>query len=66
MAHGSSPAAWSGVLLCLVGFLVAGIALIPTPPWTVFWIGVAIVAISGLVGKIMAAAGLGVNNNAHH
>lgn len=66
MAHGSSPAAWSAVLLCLAGITVAGISLIPTPHWTIFWIGVGLVVISGIVGRVMAAAGMGVDKNSHH
>lgn len=63
MAHGSSPAAWSAVLICLAGFTIAGVALIPTPHWIAFWIGIAVIAISGIVGKVMAAMGLGIDGN---
>jgi len=66
MSHGSSPAAWTGVLLCLAGFTVGGIGLIPEPHWIVFGIGVALVLLSGVIGKIMAAAGLGVDRASSH
>jgi len=66
MAHGSSPAAWSAVLLCLAGMTLAGVSLIPTPNWTLFWIGIAVIAISGIVGHVMASAGLGVDRSGHH
>ena len=66
MAHGSSPAAWSAVLVCLAGITLAGVALIPTPNWTIFWIGIAVIAMSGIVGRVMAAAGLGVDRSGHH
>jgi hypothetical protein len=62
MSHGSSPAAWTAVLVCLLGITVAGLALIPDPNWTVFWVGVGITVLSGLIGRVMAAAGLGLDH----
>lgn len=59
--HGSSPAAWTAVLLCLVGFTVGGIGLIG-PHWPTFWVGLAITLLSGIVGKVMAAAGMGAKS----
>ncbi|HWM00050.1 MAG TPA: HGxxPAAW family protein [Nocardioidaceae bacterium] len=61
MSHGSSPAAWTAVLVCLVGITIGGLALIPDPNWTLFWIGVAVTLLSGLVGRVMAAAGMGLD-----
>lgn len=61
--HGSSPAAWTAVLLALVGITVGGIALIPTPNWLWFWIGVAISLASLVVGKVMSAAGMGASES---
>ncbi|AWB92023.1 HGxxPAAW family protein [Aeromicrobium chenweiae] len=63
--HGSSPAAWTGVLLCLLGITVGGIGLIPEPNWIVFYIGVGITLASGLIGWGMAAAGFGVDRAEH-
>ena len=57
--HGSSPAAWTAVLVALVGITLGGIALIPTPNWVLFWIGVAISLGSLVVGRVMSAAGMG-------
>jgi hypothetical protein len=62
--HGSSPAAWTAVLIALVGITVGGIALIPTPHWTLFWIGVILTFGSMVVGKVMSAAGMGASE--HH
>ena len=39
MSHGSSPAAWTAVLVCLAGITIAGVALIPDPNWVLFAIG---------------------------
>ena len=61
MSHGSSPAAWTAVLVCLLGITIGGLALIPDPNWTLFWIGVVITFGAALVGRVMAAAGLGID-----
>jgi hypothetical protein len=63
--HGSSPAAWTAVMLCLVGITIGGIALIPEPNWTLFWIGTAITLASGIVGRVMSAAGMGASADEH-
>ncbi|WP_370619281.1 HGxxPAAW family protein [Mumia sp. Pv 4-285] len=57
--HGSSPAAWTAVVICLIGFTVGGVALLMGPAWVMFWIGVALVLGSAIVAKVMGAAGLG-------
>jgi len=57
--HGSSPAAWTAVLLALAGFTIGGLALIPDPHWVLFTVGCVLVGASGLVGLVMSAAGLG-------
>lgn len=59
--HGSSPAAWTAVLVALVGITVGGIALIPTPNWILFWIGVVVSLASLVVGRVMSAAGMGAS-----
>lgn len=61
--HGSSPAAWTAVLLCLAGFTVGGIGLIPDPNWIVFIVGCALIVVAGPVGRIMSAAGLGATDH---
>lgn len=61
MSHGSSPAAWTAVLVALVGFTVGGLGLIPEPNWTVFTIGVILTGAALIVGPVMAAVGLGID-----
>lgn len=63
--HGSSPAAWTAVILCLVGITIGGVALIPDPNWWLFTIGSVLAVAAGPVGWIMAAAGLGVDRAEH-
>lgn len=64
--HGSSPAAWTAVLLCLLGITIGGVALIPEPHWILFTVGTAIALVSGPVGLVMSAAGYGVDRAADH
>lgn len=56
--HGSTPAAWTLVVLVTLGFIVSTVGLV-IGQWPAFWAGVAIVALGGIVGGVMKAAGLG-------
>ncbi len=57
-SHGSTPAAWTAVTLVLIAFCVSGVGLM-IDNWVVFWVGVALVAVSIVVGKVMQAMGMG-------
>ncbi|MDO9379359.1 MAG: HGxxPAAW family protein [Nocardioidaceae bacterium] len=57
--HGSSPAAWTGVVVALVGFTVGGIGLVAGPSWPAFWVGLALAALAAPLAKGMAMAGYG-------
>jgi len=58
--HGSTPAAWTAVVIALIAFVVGGIALVFSPiNWVMFWIGVALLVVSGIAGKVMSAMGVG-------
>ncbi len=59
--HGSSPAAWTAVVMCLTGVTIGGVALIPNPNWLWFTIGTVIALAAGLVGLGMSAAGYGAD-----
>lgn len=56
--HGSTPAAWTLVVLVTLGFIVSTVGLV-IGQWPAFWAGVGIVALGGIVGGVMKAAGLG-------
>ena len=58
--HGSSPAAWTAVVLALLAFLIGGIGLI-ADSWLTFWVGVALLAGSLVVGKVMSSMGMGAH-----
>ena len=66
MSHGSSPAGWTAVLVSLAGFLIGAIAMIPTPNWALFTVGV-VMAVGALpLGKVLSMAGYGVDRNGGH
>lgn len=56
--HGNTPAAWTGVTIILVGFVLAGIGLVVSS-WVIFWIGVALCPIGLIAGKILQLMGHG-------
>lgn len=57
--HGNTPAAWTAVVIALLGFLVGGIGLMLSPvSYPVFWVGVGLVVAAGLVFGVMAKLGL--------
>lgn len=47
---GGRPSSWAVVAVALVGFIMGGIALCIGPNWLLFWVGVAIVMLAGLLG----------------
>jgi hypothetical protein len=46
--HGR-PVSWVAVGAIMVGFLVGGLALVLGPTWWVFWVGLAIAVVGGLL-----------------
>jgi hypothetical protein len=56
--HGSTPAAWTGVSIVLLAFVVGGLGLV-LENMLVFWIGVALAPIGAVVGMVMSKMGLG-------
>jgi hypothetical protein len=61
--HGNTPAAWTGVTIILVGFVLAGIGLV-LPSWVVFWIGVAMFPLGLIAGKVLQLMGHGAETAA--
>ena len=62
--HGHSPAAWTAVVIILVGFAVGTTAFFLDIPWLV-WSSAALVVVGLIVGWAMARAGYGVNGPKH-
>jgi hypothetical protein len=57
-SHGNTPAAWTAVTVMFVGFLLSGLALPLELPW-LFFVGLGVVALGAVVGKVMQMMGLG-------
>ncbi|MFD5555874.1 MULTISPECIES: HGxxPAAW family protein [unclassified Streptomyces] len=57
-SHGHTPAAWVSVIIAFVGFCVAG-AFMVMANTVGFWAGMAILALSPIVGGAMSMAGMG-------
>ena len=57
--HGHSPAAWTAVVIMLIGITAATVAFCFEQP-TLVWITAALIPIGALVGWILAKAGYGV------
>jgi len=57
-SHGNTPAAWSAVTVALLGFVVGSVGLMLQPvSYVVFWIGVALVVVAGIVFGVLAKLG---------
>ncbi|WP_370247518.1 HGxxPAAW family protein [Nocardioides sp.] len=57
--HGNTPAAWTAVVVALVGFVVGAVGLMISPiNYPIFWVGVALVLGAGVVFVVMAKLGL--------
>ena len=56
--HGHSPAAWTAVVLCIIGFLMGGAGLMASMP-ALAVVGGGIAVLSPIVGKALSAMGLG-------
>lgn len=58
--HGHSPAAWTTVLIMLVGLAIGTVALF-LGSWPVVAAGAVIVVLGPIIGWIVSKAGYGVN-----
>lgn len=56
--HGSTPAAWTGMAITLVAFLVGGIGLL-LESMPVFYVGLALAVLAAVVGGVMSRMGMG-------
>jgi hypothetical protein len=63
-SHGSTPAAWTAVVIILVAFAIGTWAVIDLN-WTLFWVSVGLVAVGGAVGKVMQMLGFGASPEHH-
>jgi hypothetical protein len=58
--HGQTPAAWTGVTIALVAFLVGGIGLV-ADIMVLFYVGCVLLVVSPVVGGVMSRMGMGAD-----
>ena len=58
--HGSTPAAWTAVVIGLVGFAVGTFGVVVSTP-ALFWVGVALQPVALIAGKSLSLLGFGAN-----
>lgn len=62
--HGNTPAAWTAVVVSLIGFTVGGIGLMLNPvSMAVFWVGVVLAV--GALGVYVVMDKLGFNHSSY-
>lgn len=57
--HGDSPAAWTAVIVMLLGFALGSVAFFMHQAWLV-WVGVGVLVLGVLLGWVLSKAGYGV------
>lgn len=56
--HGNTPAAWTAVVMILIGFVVGGAGMVAGSPAVVL-AGAGVIVLGAVVGKVMQMMGLG-------
>lgn len=56
--HGHSIAAWTSVGVIMAGFVVGAIGMVSAQEW-LFVVGVVVIAVGAVLGKVLAAMGFG-------
>lgn len=58
--HGNTPAAWTGVGISSIGFVIGAIGLMLSPiSMPIFWVGLALIVVGWPVWLIMDRMGMG-------
>jgi hypothetical protein len=56
--HGQTPAAWTTVTILMIASVVGAIGIV-SHNYTLFWVGIGMVVVGLIVGKIMQMMGMG-------
>jgi hypothetical protein len=56
--HGNTVAAWATVAIITVAFVVGTLAIV-LANWPMFWVGVGLVVLGAIVGRVLAMMGFG-------
>jgi len=63
--HGQTVAAWTAVIIMLVGSTVSAIAVVISSP-LIFWIGMVICLLGGIAGLVLRSMGYGQKRTVLH
>jgi hypothetical protein len=63
--HGNSVAAWTAVAIIMAAFLVMTIAVVARSS-SIFIVGVVLIVVGAIVGKVLSAMGFGVSGRPSH
>ena len=56
--HGNTPAAWSAVVVGLIGFIIGAVGIMFDPiNWVIFWVGVVVTVLAGVLFAVMIKLG---------
>jgi hypothetical protein len=61
--HGHTIAAWTTIVVILVGALVSAMAVVLAVVW-LFWVGLGVIALGVVVGKVLQVLGYGQGGEA--
>jgi hypothetical protein len=64
-AHGQSVASWTAVAVIMLGALIMAISVIIGTPW-LFVVGVVVVVLGAVAGKVLSAMGFGISGKPSH
>ncbi len=56
--HGHTVAAWTVSALLMLSSIVATAGVV-IQNWTIFWVGIALIPVAGIAGKVLALMGFG-------
>ena len=63
--HGQTPAAWTTVIIIMLAFVVGTLGVM-LGNWVMFWVGVGLVVVGAIVGRVMQAMGMGKARGGPH
>jgi hypothetical protein len=64
-SHGNSVAAWTCVVIIILGSIVMAIGVGVAAPW-LFVVGAVVVVVGAVVGKVLSAMGFGASGRPGH
>ena len=56
--HGRTLAAWTGTTICMVAFILGGVAVV-IQNWPLFWVSVALLVVAVIATKVLQVMGHG-------